>query len=121
MIGAIRYLLDHDISGPVNLTGPEPVTNAEFTRALGAVLHRPAVLPVPRFGPRLIARTRARRSTPLLQPARRASGVGRMHGYRFPPHATSALRMRLAAATRLNVYFGCMRMPPSTRIVSAFM
>jgi uncharacterized protein (TIGR01777 family) len=50
-IGAIRYVLDHDISGPVNLTGPAPVTNAEFTSELGGVLHRPAVLRVPRFGP----------------------------------------------------------------------
>jgi uncharacterized protein (TIGR01777 family) len=46
-IGAIRYVLEHDISGPVNLTGPEPVTNAEFTAALGRVVHRPTVLPVP--------------------------------------------------------------------------
>jgi hypothetical protein len=46
---AIRFLLDHDVSGPVNLTGPEPVSNAEFTRTLGAVLHRPTVLAVPAF------------------------------------------------------------------------
>ena len=47
-LGAVRYLLDRaDLAGPVNLTAPQPVTNAEFTRALGAVLHRPAVLPVP--------------------------------------------------------------------------
>lgn len=53
-VGAIRFLLDHDLSGPVNLTGPEPVTNADLTRALGAVLHRPALLPVPPFGPKLL-------------------------------------------------------------------
>lgn len=46
-IGAIRHVLEHDISGPVNLTGPEPVTNAEFTAVLGRVLRRPTVLPVP--------------------------------------------------------------------------
>jgi NAD dependent epimerase/dehydratase family enzyme len=39
------------VSGPVNLTGPRPVTNAEFTKVLGRVVHRPAVLPVP--GPAL--------------------------------------------------------------------
>ncbi|MGY1745580.1 TIGR01777 family oxidoreductase [Blastococcus sp. SYSU D00695] len=46
-VDAIRFLLTADVSGPVNLTGPTPVTNAEFTRVLGQVLHRPAVLPVP--------------------------------------------------------------------------
>ncbi len=46
-VAAIRFLLEHDISGPVNLTGPVPVTNAEFTRTLAKVLRRPAVLPVP--------------------------------------------------------------------------
>ncbi|NEK60331.1 TIGR01777 family protein [Geodermatophilus sabuli] len=48
-VGAIRFLLTADVSGPVNLTGPAPVTNAEFTRRLGQVVHRPAVLPVPAF------------------------------------------------------------------------
>ena len=47
-LGALRFLLDRvDISGPVNMCGPQPVRNAEFARALGAVLHRPALLPVP--------------------------------------------------------------------------
>ena len=40
--------------GPVNLTAPTPVTNAEMTKTLGAVLHRPTVLPVPSFGPKLL-------------------------------------------------------------------
>ena len=53
-IGAIRFLLDHEVSGAVNLTGPQPVTNAEFTKAVGRALHRPTLLPVPKFGPRLL-------------------------------------------------------------------
>jgi len=53
-IRAIAWLLENDIRGPVNLTAPNPVTNREFTRILGAVLSRPARLPVPRFGPRLV-------------------------------------------------------------------
>lgn len=54
-VGAIRFLLERDdIAGPVNLAAPAPVTNAEMTRVLGRVLHRPAVLPVPAFGPRLV-------------------------------------------------------------------
>jgi uncharacterized protein (TIGR01777 family) len=47
---AVEFLLEHEeINGPVNLVGPEPVTNAEFTETLGRVLHRPAVLLVPGF------------------------------------------------------------------------
>jgi hypothetical protein len=53
-IRAIAWLLQNDVRGPVNLTAPNPVTNRDFTRILGAVLSRPALLPVPRFGPRLL-------------------------------------------------------------------
>ncbi|CAN5661943.1 TIGR01777 family oxidoreductase [soil metagenome] len=52
-VGAIRFLLDNDVSGPVDLTAPNPVTNAEFVKTLGQVLHRPTVLPIPRFTTRL--------------------------------------------------------------------
>ena len=51
---AVSFLLGRaDISGPVNLTAPVPATNAEFTRALGAALHRPALLAVPGWAVRL--------------------------------------------------------------------
>jgi uncharacterized protein (TIGR01777 family) len=51
IVGAIHYALHTaTMGGPVNGTAPEPVTNAEFTRALGHALHRPAFLPVPKFG-----------------------------------------------------------------------
>jgi uncharacterized protein (TIGR01777 family) len=53
-VAAIRFLLDHDISGPVNLTAPGPVTNEVLTKALGRVLHRPTFLPIPSFGPKLL-------------------------------------------------------------------
>jgi uncharacterized protein len=46
-VRALRFLIDEPISGPVNLTGPAPVTNAELTRALGAVMRRPTVFPIP--------------------------------------------------------------------------
>ncbi|HUB37452.1 MAG TPA: TIGR01777 family oxidoreductase [Streptosporangiaceae bacterium] len=47
-ISAVRFLLDRsDLSGPVNLTSPEPATNSELTKALAANLHRPAMLTVP--------------------------------------------------------------------------
>ena len=48
-IRALLFTVDEDVSGPVNLTGPAPVTNAEFTSALGRAVHRPAVLPAPAF------------------------------------------------------------------------
>lgn len=53
-IGAIRWLLDHDVSGPINATAPSPVTNSQFTKALGEVMHRPTFAPVPSFGPKLL-------------------------------------------------------------------
>lgn len=55
-VAAIRFLLDPacELSGPVNLTAPAPVTNEVFTKALGRVLRRPTFLPVPSFGPKLL-------------------------------------------------------------------
>ncbi|MFI6695492.1 TIGR01777 family oxidoreductase [Streptomyces sp. NPDC050433] len=47
-VAALRHLIDTEsLSGPVNLTAPEPVTNREVTAAMGRVLHRPTVLAVP--------------------------------------------------------------------------
>ncbi len=50
VIRAISFILEHDISGPVNLTSPNPVTNQEFTSALARAMHRPALFPAPAFG-----------------------------------------------------------------------
>lgn len=52
--GLLRCLDDEQLSGPVNLTAPNPVTNAELSRTLGRVLHRPAFLPVPGFALKLL-------------------------------------------------------------------
>lgn len=49
-----RALYDDRMVGPVNAVAPAPVRNVDYTRALAGVLHRPAVLPVPSFGPRLL-------------------------------------------------------------------
>ena len=55
MLGAFLHLMATDrVSGPVNLTAPAPVTNAEFTATLARVLHRPAILPVPGAALRLL-------------------------------------------------------------------
>ena len=52
-VAAIRFLLTSEISGPVNLTGPAPATNGEFTQALARLVHRPAVFAVPKVALRL--------------------------------------------------------------------
>ena len=49
-----RGLWDTALSGPINAVAPEPVRNTDYTRTLAQVLHRPAVLPVPPLGPRLL-------------------------------------------------------------------
>jgi uncharacterized protein (TIGR01777 family) len=46
-IRAITFLLENNISGPVNITSPNPVTNQEFTSALARAMHRPALFPAP--------------------------------------------------------------------------
>jgi uncharacterized protein (TIGR01777 family) len=50
LIGAIVFIIDNDkVSGAVNVVSPNPVTNAEFTRALGHRLKRPTIFTVPAF------------------------------------------------------------------------
>ncbi len=54
-VAAIAFLLTHEqAQGPFNLTAPQPVTNAELTRALAQRLHRPAFLPIPSWALRLL-------------------------------------------------------------------
>jgi uncharacterized protein (TIGR01777 family) len=54
MVGAIHHILKSDlVRGPVNMVAPKPVTNAEFTTTLAAVLGRPAIFPVPTFAVKL--------------------------------------------------------------------
>lgn len=48
-VAGIRFLVEHDVPGPANLTGPTPVRNAEFMNVLGRVIHRPTVVPAPGF------------------------------------------------------------------------
>ncbi|WP_031464962.1 TIGR01777 family oxidoreductase [Sciscionella sediminilitoris] len=53
-----RAVLDDTLSGPVNAVAPNPVRNTDYTSTLGRVLHRPALLPIPAFGPRLLLGSR---------------------------------------------------------------
>ena len=53
-VALVRWTIDTaTAAGPINATAPTPVTNAEFTRALGRVLHRPAFMPAPAFALRI--------------------------------------------------------------------
>ena len=49
VVGALVACLDGELTGPVNVTAPEPVTNRELSRTLGKALKRPAFAPVPGF------------------------------------------------------------------------
>ncbi len=81
-VGAIEHLLTNDsIRGPVNMVAPHPVRNAEFTRTLASVLHRPAVLPMPAFAARLAFGQMADElllASQRVQPSKLASS-----GYKF--------------------------------------
>jgi uncharacterized protein len=53
-VRAIVHLLGADVEGPVNICTPAPVRNSEFATSLGRAVHRPAVLPIPSFAPKVI-------------------------------------------------------------------
>jgi hypothetical protein len=96
-IAAMRHLLTADVSGPVNLTGPAPVTNAEFTRELARQVHRPAVIPVPAFAINLALGEFGRSSVTAGQ---RAMPVRlEESGYRFT-HTDLPSALRAATARR---------------------
>jgi uncharacterized protein (TIGR01777 family) len=99
-VRALRFLLDPPgdapgLAGPVNATSPEPATNEEFTRTLGRVLHRPALVPVPAAALRVAFGEMARGTVLVSQRAlpRRL----REAGFEFHlPHLEDALRATLA-------------------------
>ena len=91
-VAVIRWLLEHDVAGPVNATAPSPVTNGELTKVLGEVLHRPTLLPVPSFGPKLLLGSELA-ETLLFTSQRVAPGVLTEHGFAFAhPTIEGALR-----------------------------
>jgi uncharacterized protein (TIGR01777 family) len=92
-ISAIEHALSTEtLRGPANLTAPDPVTNAEYTAALGAVLHRPAALRVPRGALRL-ALGREMAAEMLLGGQRVLPAALEASGFRFEqPALPAALR-----------------------------
>lgn len=96
-VRAIRWLIDHEVSGPVNMVSPSPVTNAQMVRVLAAALHRPALLPVPQFGPRLVL-GRELADELLFTSARVVPTALDGHGYTFRhPDLASGLQAALAS------------------------
>jgi uncharacterized protein (TIGR01777 family) len=90
----LHALTREDLDGPVNAVAPNPVTNAEFTATLARVLHRPAVLHIPAFGPRLVLGEAADELLFVSQRARPARLQAT--GYRFQfPELEPALRHTL--------------------------
>jgi uncharacterized protein len=86
MAGAIHHAMKTEsLSGPVNLVGPHPVRNAEFTEVLASVLRRPAIFPVPEFALRLAFGKMAAQEMLLasqrVEPARLAAS-GYVFGFR---------------------------------------
>lgn len=85
------------LSGPVNLTAPQPTTNAEFSRTLGRAMHRPAVLPAPEFALRLALGQMADEA--LLASARAFPAKLLQAGFRFMhPTVAEALGAALGSA-----------------------
>ena len=90
VVGLLREAVGNaEYAGPVNATSPNPVTNRDFTRALGRVLHRPTVLPVPGIGLRLLMGEMA---TMLLTGQRVLPKVAERRGYAWQqPELPAAL------------------------------
>jgi NAD dependent epimerase/dehydratase family enzyme len=90
----LTALEDESWSGPVNATAPEPLTNREFSKVLGAVLHRPSLLPVPAIALRALYGDMAEIVT---TGARVMPAKPLMLGYRFEhPKLKAALEDALA-------------------------
>ncbi|MDQ3150399.1 MAG: TIGR01777 family oxidoreductase [Actinomycetota bacterium] len=95
VVGVIRFALEQEsIRGPVNAVGPVAATNAEFTRALGDALHRPAVLVVPELALKAARGTELAEELVLTGP-RVHPTVLEKHGYPFA-HPTIGAALRAA-------------------------
>jgi uncharacterized protein (TIGR01777 family) len=85
IVGAYLHALTHEqLDGPVNNVAPNPVTNAEFTATLARVLHRPALLPIPEFGPKLVLGETADEFLFVSQRARPVRLLETGYQFRFP-------------------------------------
>jgi uncharacterized protein (TIGR01777 family) len=97
-VGAILHCLQDDgLRGPVDATAPDPVTDRDLAKALGAALHRPAILPVPAFALRLALGSEMADEL-VLSGQRVLPAALQTRGYRFEvPDLDEALRSALTA------------------------
>ena len=95
-VGALQWMLFTDsLSGPVNLTGPEPIRNGDFSHALGHALHRPSLTVIPEFALKLMFGEMAQET--LLTSQRVIPRRLQESGFRFRfPDVEAALRHELA-------------------------
>ena len=84
LVSLIRFAIENAVvSGPMNASAPEPVRNAEFTEQLARAVHRPAILPIPKFALRILFGEMAQvvlASQRVLPKAAHKAGFG----FRFP-------------------------------------
>jgi uncharacterized protein (TIGR01777 family) len=86
-VSAIRHLIGADVSGPVNVSAPEPVRQREFMAALGRALHRPSLVPAPGFALRVVLGEFA---SEVLASIRMTPDVLQRNGFQFShPDLTS--------------------------------
>ncbi len=94
----LRALTDPALVGPLNATAPRPVRNAEYTRTLAKVLRRPALVPLPVLGPRLLlGREGAEQVALASQRVLPARLLAEGHPFRYP-ELEAALRHVLGRA-----------------------
>lgn len=86
-----RALLDETLVGPVNAVAPEPVTGRDYATILARVLHRPALLPTPAFGPRILLGDEGAEEVALASQRVEPAALGIQHEFR---HATLEAALR---------------------------
>lgn len=88
-VAMLLFALHGFVNGPLNVTAPQPVTNAEFTRLLATALHRPALITVPAFALKLVL---GEMSEAVLASVRAIPAAAQRAGFRFSySDAASAL------------------------------
>jgi hypothetical protein len=98
LVETFPFLLTREhVTGPVNITAPNPVRNGEFAKTLGKVLNVPAVVPAPAFAVKLAL---GEFGSFVLEGQRVMPGVLSKEGFRFSyPHLEEALRAALVDST----------------------